>query len=271
MEKYNKYNIQAAHNILNGKYHFSKKYSIIALNQNIPALYYVLKGSGILWIDKIKYDITEMQSIFVRPNVEATFECGDDNCELLYVFFTGVDYMWLISHTAFTSGLYVTPPIELPDVEKLFNITVDGKGEIYQNARINARMCYLLSYYIQYFPAVNEEFNHYVLSAAKYIELNYRNSSFTATDVSNYLKLDRSYLYKLFKSEMGMSVHDYINKLRISRASSLLATSNLTIKDVASESGFADQMYFSRLFKKKKNLTPSQYRSYFKDSQQDDI
>ena len=96
MEKYNKYNIQAAHNILNGKYHFSKKYSIIALNQNIPALYYVLKGSGILWIDKIKYDITEMQSIFVRPNVEATFECGDDNCELLYVFFTGVDYMWLI-------------------------------------------------------------------------------------------------------------------------------------------------------------------------------
>ena len=46
MEKYNKYNIQAAHNILNGKYHFSKKYSIIALNQNIPALYYVLKGSG---------------------------------------------------------------------------------------------------------------------------------------------------------------------------------------------------------------------------------
>ena len=130
---------------------------------------------------------------------------------------------------------------------------------------------FLLSYYIQYFPAVNEEFNHYVLSAAKYIELNYRNSSFTATDVSNYLKLDRSYLYKLFKSEMGMSVHDYINKLRISRASSLLATSNLTIKDVASESGFADQMYFSRLFKKKKNLTPSQYRSYFKDSQQDNI
>ena len=70
---------------------------------------------------------------------------------------------------------------------------------------------------------------------------------------------------------MGMSVHDYINKLRISRASSLLATSNLTIKDVAIESGFADQMYFSRLFKKKKNLTPRQYRSYFKDSQQDDI
>ena len=48
------------------------------------------------------------------------------------------DYMWLISHTAFTSGLYVTPPIELPDVETLFNITVDGKGDIYQNARINA-------------------------------------------------------------------------------------------------------------------------------------
>lgn len=102
------------------------------------------------------------------------------------------------------------------------------------------------------FPAVKEEYNRYVLSATKYIELNFRNPSFTATDVSNYLKLDRSYLYKLFKSEMGMSVHDYINKLRISRASSLLGSSNLTIRDIALDSGFADQMYFSRLFKKKR-------------------
>ena len=139
MEKYNKYNIQAAHNILNGKYHFSKKYSIIALNQNIPALYYVLKGSGILWIDKIKYDITEMQSIFVRPNVEATFECGDDNCELLYVFFTGVDYMWLISHTAFTSGLYVTPPIELPDVEKLFK-ELDTGNDFFNKSTLSRKV-----------------------------------------------------------------------------------------------------------------------------------
>lgn len=186
---------------------------------------------------------------------------------MLYVYFTGADYMLLISHTSFISGLYVSPPIDLPDPEKLFDVTSDGKGEIFQNARMKAKMCYLLTYYIEYFPAVKEEYNRYVLSATKYIELNFRNPSFTATDVSNYLKLDRSYLYKLFKSEMGMSVHDYINKLRISRASSLLGSSNLTIRDIALDSGFADQMYFSRLFKKKKNLTPSQYRIYFKDNQ----
>lgn len=271
MEKYNKYNLQNENNISDGKYIFQKKYSINSLTQEIPVLYFLLRGSGIVWIDKIKYEITERQSIFVRPNTECTFECGEDNCELLYVCFTGVEYMWLISHTAFTSGLSVTPVIDLPEPERLYNVTADGKGEIYQNARINARVCNLLSYYIQYFPTKNEEYNRYVLSATKFIELNYRNPSFTATDVSNYLKLDRSYLYKLFKAEIGMSVHDYINKLRISRASSLLASSNLTIKDVTSESGFSDQMYFSRLFKKNKNLTPSQYREYFREAQQDKI
>lgn len=271
MEKYNKYNLQSANSITNGKYVFSKKYSVNDLSQNIPTLYFLLNGSGIVWIDKVKYDIKERQTVFVRPNTECIFECSEDDCELLYVCFTGVDYMWLISHTAFASGLSVTQQIDLPDPEKLYNVTSDGKGEIYQNARINAKICYLLSYYVEYFPAIKEEYNRYVLSATKYIELNYRNSSFTATDVSNYLKLDRSYLYKLFKAEIGMSVHDYINKLRISRASSLLASSNLTIKDVASESGFSDQMYFSRLFKKNKNLTPSQYRSYFRDSQQSNI
>lgn len=267
MENINKYRIQAENNILNGKLHFSKKYSLATLNKKLPALYYLLKGSGIVWIDKVKYDIKEKQSIFVRPNSQCTFETAEDNCEMLYVNFTGADYMMLISHTSFISGLYVSPPIDLPDPEKLFDVTSDGKGEIFQNTRMKAKMCYLLSYYIEYFPAVKEEYNRYVLSATKYIELNFRNPSFTATDVSNYLKLDRSYLYKLFKSEMGMSVHDYINKLRISRASSLLGSSNLTIRDIALDSGFADQMYFSRLFKKKKNLTPSQYRIYFKDNQ----
>ncbi|WP_405354434.1 AraC family transcriptional regulator [Ruminococcus sp.] len=271
MDKYNKYNIQSVNNISNGKCIFSKKYSTHILTQKTPVMYYIMRGNGIVWVDKIKYNVSEHQSIFVRPSSECSFECGDEECEILFVCFTGVEYMWLISHTAFTSGLSVTQKIDLPDPEKLFNITVDGKGEIYQNARINAKLCNLLSYYIEYFPATKEEYNRYVLSATKYIELNYRNSDFTATDVSNYLKLDRSYLYKLFKAEMGVSVHDYINKLRISRAGSLLASSNLSIKDVATESGFADQMYFSRLFKKKKNLTPSQYRQYFKDSQQSNI
>lgn len=271
MEKFNKYTSQSANNISNGKYIFSKKNITHSLTQNSPTLYYLLKGSGVILIDKIKYDIKAGQSVFVRPTSQCVFECADDYCELLYVCFAGVEYMWLISHTEFNSGNAVSCYIDLPNPEEIFNITEDGKGELYQNVRINARLCYLLSFYIQNFPSKNDEFNRYVLTATKYIELNFRNSSFTATDVSNYLKLDRSYLYKLFKSEMGMSVHDYINKLRISRAASLLSTSNLTIKNIANESGFSDQMYFSRLFKKKKNLTPSQYRLYFKDTQQNNI
>lgn len=271
MEKYNKYNAQSANNITNGKYIFSKRSLTHSLTQNLPTLYYLLKGSGVVFIDDIKYDINEGQSIFVRPTSKCVLECVSDYCELLYVCYAGIEYMWLISHTAFNSGISVSCHIDLPNPEELFNVTENGKGELYQNVRINARMCYLLSFYVQHFPSKNDEYNRYVLTATKYIELNYRNPSFTATDVSNYLKLDRSYLYKLFKSEMGMSVHDYINKLRISRASSLLSTSNLTIKNIASESGFSDQMYFSRLFKKKKNLTPSQYRLYFKDTQHNNI
>lgn len=65
MENINKYRIQAENNILNGKLHFSKKYSLATLNKKLPALYYLLKGSGIVWIDKVKYDIKEKQSIFV--------------------------------------------------------------------------------------------------------------------------------------------------------------------------------------------------------------
>lgn len=266
MENSIELNIINNENVVNGKYKFVKKHSTHSISQNSHSLNYLLNGFGVLCIDGIKIDIKQGQSFFIHPKANCTFECGTENCEIIFVSFSSEEYLWLISHTAFSSGVHTTPVIELPEPEKLFNVTSEGKGEIYQYIKISAKMYDLLSYYIKYFPTEKENFNHYVITARKYIELNYKNPEFTATDVSKYLKLDRSYLYKLFKAEVNMSVHNYINNLRITRAEALLKNTNLSIKDIASASGFSDQMYFSRLFKKKKNLTPSQYRKVSRES-----
>ena len=78
--------------------------------------------------------------------------------------------------------------------------------------------------------------------------------------VANHIKIDRTYLYRLFKEETGMSVIDYINNCRISKAEVLLIDENISIKDVAYSVGFTDQMYFSKVFKKLRGQTPTEFR-----------
>ncbi len=65
---------------------------------------------------------------------------------------------------------------------------------------------------------------------------------------------------KLFKEQTGTSPHQYYLNLRISRAKSLLQTTELNVNEIAYQSGFESEYYFSKFFKKKVNLSATQYR-----------
>lgn len=73
--------------------------------------------------------------------------------------------------------------------------------------------------------------------------------------------MSRSPLYAKLKALTNMGVNDYINNLRIEKASDLLIRfPNLTIADISDQVGFEYQRYFSTLFKQIKGMTPTQFR-----------
>lgn len=70
-----------------------------------------------------------------------------------------------------------------------------------------------------------------------------------------------SYFRKIFRNAMGESPLSYFNRLRVSLAKSLIqqyGTSRM-IKDIASDCGFSDPLYFCRVFKKYENISPAEY------------
>jgi AraC-like DNA-binding protein len=69
-----------------------------------------------------------------------------------------------------------------------------------------------------------------------------------------------SYFRKMFKKYTGISPHQYQLELKIMRAKELIITSNKSIKEISFELGFQSIHYFSRLFKKKVGLNPSNLR-----------
>jgi len=65
---------------------------------------------------------------------------------------------------------------------------------------------------------------------------------------------------KFFKRMTGKTFSDYVNEIRIGNACTLITQTDKTIAQIAIESGFENQTYFNRVFLKKKNCTPKQFR-----------
>ncbi|MCV9386659.1 helix-turn-helix transcriptional regulator [Reichenbachiella ulvae] len=70
-----------------------------------------------------------------------------------------------------------------------------------------------------------------------------------------------SKLRKLFKSYMGMTLSEYLIQVRITEAKLLLAKSNDPIKHIAVDTGFQNEYYFNRMFKKMVGVAPGMFRS----------
>jgi transcriptional regulator GlxA family with amidase domain len=66
-----------------------------------------------------------------------------------------------------------------------------------------------------------------------------------------------------FKQATGMSPLEYVHTLRLEESKQFLESGDLPIEEIAYEVGYADTGFFNRLFRRKVNLTPAQYRKRF--------
>ena len=101
--------------------------------------------------------------------------------------------------------------------------------------------------------------NHYVKKIKDYIASSYA-EGIQISDVAAYLQVDRSYLFRLFKEETGKSLQEYLIEFRLRKACELLRTTSYSIGAVACSVGYADPLYFTRLFHKRVGMSPTVYR-----------
>jgi two-component system response regulator YesN len=111
----------------------------------------------------------------------------------------------------------------------------------------------------RYLPAAGSVSTAELCLRAKRIMEEHFSEEVSLEELSRKLGISQGHLSRSFKKETGMSPIDYLTQYRISQACRML-DEGMRIVDVASAVGLADPKYFSRVFRKVKGLSPSEYR-----------
>ncbi|MBR0141076.1 MAG: helix-turn-helix transcriptional regulator [Ruminococcus sp.] len=106
---------------------------------------------------------------------------------------------------------------------------------------------------------LNGIYSKQILRTVDYIMCNLH-GKILLDDAAEHLKISPAYLSRLFKTETGFSFSDYVNKLKIEEAASLLLFTEYSDLDISNLLGFSSQSYFIKIFKRFMNVTPKQYK-----------
>ena len=118
-------------------------------------------------------------------------------------------------------------------------------------------------------PSGNKKASMLAENITEWIKLNATQIENTR-DVAAYFGYNSEYLTTMVKKATGKTLTDHITESRIERAKELLRTTGKTVQEIAYESGFSDEKYFMRVFKKHLDLTPTAFRNTYTKQKMND-
>lgn len=108
--------------------------------------------------------------------------------------------------------------------------------------------------------AAGNRYGDIVQEVTRYIEENYTNEDLSLNMIASHINVSPNHLSMVFSQQTGQTFIKYLTDLRMNKAKELLRCTNKKSHIIALEVGYKDPHYFSYLFKKTQNMTPTQYR-----------
>lgn len=104
-----------------------------------------------------------------------------------------------------------------------------------------------------------KEVNSKIKNSMDYLYKNYLNRDFNIDKMIKQSFLSNAYFRRFFRQIYGCSIVEFVNRLRIEHAKSLIESRHYSIQQIALMTGFSDVKYFSQVFRKFSGYTPSKY------------
>lgn len=230
-------------------------------------IHYVYSGRGLFICEDREYSLSAGDFFFIDPTATIKYIADDkDPWSFYWVGFRGSMANYYLERTTVSKDnpIFTEPSdsqIIKSKMTKLIEISlISSDNDILLNACLLEIWHYLILMhpkedYIQSKLHKNTIFN----KAVNYLQNNYEKKIFIS-DLAQALSVDRTYLYKVFMNETGVSPKHFLTTIRLNKSKELLLQTDLPINVISNSIGFEDSGNFVKYFKKIENCTPSQFR-----------
>ncbi len=228
--------------------------------------HYIMDGEGTLEYKGKTYKLKPGQMFYIAPNDKPIYSPNPDNpWTYIWVGFDGLVVKELLatSHISASNPIYVDIS---KDVRTLFIEMHASRRTEKANTLYALSSLYRLFSIITYDNAKNRNNPNLpliIIEAREFILNNFQ-FNISIDDIASSISVTPNYLSNQFKKHLGITIKKYINGIRIERACALLTFTDLPIKEVAKRVSFDNQLQFATLFKKYRDVTPSEYRKNLK-------
>lgn len=226
--------------------------------RDLYLIHYVVSGSGVFNGNTVKSG----QGFLITPqNYEHYYPNGNNSWKLLWV--TSRDK---VIEEIFNS--YNANP-----QTNIFNYSYQTQAEnLTEYIRANHNKIFsateILEIFLSLFNNQKKVLNNPPENAADLyynFALNHINSNIfrpvRVEELTDILGVSQPYLYKIFMSKSGVSPKQTINNIKFNKAKELLKNTSINISDVAYSVGFDDPFMFSKFFKQKSGMSPTEFRN----------
>ena len=242
---------------------------------------------GDLNYGRTKYDFTNGALIFIAPrqvlqwNKSAVFEQQGFSINFHEDFIKGTELAQQIKKYGFFSysaneALHLSPKEErqiegiVENIEIEYHNNQDEFSKDIIISQLGTLLKYANRFYERQFLNRKELSNDLLTQFKQQLEAYFESGQLqkkgipSIEQLANKMKVSQRYLSDTLKKETGKTTTEHLQLYLIDEAKNILLKPNKSISEVAYELGFEYPQYFSRLFKKKEGLSPSEYREKYK-------
>ncbi|WP_039656956.1 AraC family transcriptional regulator [Clostridium tyrobutyricum] len=267
---------------LSEKFNKGRKFNI-HWHENMQ-LYFFTKGNALVGCDKSRFYVTAGSIIVINNNELHFLESLSDDLKFYtiridpsFVFSNQVDLCQTKFFSPLSQNLICFQNLIENDKQILNCVTITIQEyfakkigyELAVKSFIYQLIVLLLRKYISKF-LTKKELDSKVNNLKrfdlifKYIDSNYSKKIYTK-DLANIIHISTYHFCRIFKQITGKTTTDYINGVRLQKAADYLNNENMNITEIALRCGFDSINYFSRLFKRHYNVSPTKFK---KDNKQ---
>lgn len=226
-------------------------------------VHYVLGGSGLFRWRGAEHRLGTGRGFAIFPGTFADYEAdGEDPWHYCWVGFHGR----AVEHDLASVGVTGPSPLFTYDRDSQVRDCIlecvaalrEPAGRDFALRALGYRFFHLLAR--QQAPRPANARAAYVTAAISFLNRNFSHP-LSIAEVASYVGIDRRYFSEIFRDATGTSPQEYLLRLRIAKARELLSETNLSVAAVAQSVGYADALYFSRLYHRKTGAAPSAVRT----------